>query len=642
MKLKVIVSLSVFFMILVATISYGAKFTIEANSGGWTGTVYIRADGSIDPPDAPIITYDNVTYTLTGNITSSADGIVVERDNIVIDGAHHTVQGAGHGYGIYLSKKSNVTIKKTRIENFQRGICLFKSSTNNVSNNNVENNHWGIMLIESSCGNIISRNSVTNNDYGISIWYSSDGNVISGNKLIANRGSGIEIAHSLNNEIYSNNIKNCEHGIIIWHSSSNDIAKNNLTDNWCGIWIDESKNNIINENIFSGCGLVILNSYSNSVSDNIVNGKPLVYFEETSDLTIKNAGQVILIRCDRIIVENLNLSDATVGIELFQTNNTLIRNNLIANNWCGIWLYDSSNSNYIVSNNITDNWYLFYYKGYYINYKGYGVCLWRSFNNYINNNDITRNYFGIELTESSNNNIAENNVTCSWLAGINIRYSSGNNYIYHNNFVDNYHHVNLKNSINTWDNGYPSGGNYWSNYDGIDLYSGPYQNETGSDGIGDTPYVIDANNIDHYPLMKPWAPSINATTDVIPNILNLRGRVKYVTAYIEIPEGYNVSEIDVSSILLNNTIPVDPNAPIEIGDYDNDTIPDLMVKFNGTEVIEYILNNINVTKLIEERFLTITLTLTGKLNDGTQFQGSDTIRITMPTPRGIGRHIFPT
>jgi hypothetical protein len=54
---------------------------------------------------------------------------------------------------------------------------------------------------------------------------------------------------------------------------------------------------------------------------------------------------------------------------------------------------------------------------------------------------------------------------------------------------------------NTWDDGYPSGGNYWSDYNGIDVKSGSYQNETGSDGVGDTPYIIDANNTDHYPLM---------------------------------------------------------------------------------------------------------------------------------------------
>jgi hypothetical protein len=60
-------------------------------------------------------------------------------------------------------------------------------------------------------------------------------------------------------------------------------------------------------------------------------------------------------------------------------------------------------------------------------------------------------------------------------------------------------------SPNTWDNGYASGGNYWSDYCGVDIYTGPYQNVAGSDGIGDTPYIIDANNIDHYPLMNPYS-----------------------------------------------------------------------------------------------------------------------------------------
>ena len=53
-----------------------------------------------------------------------------------------------------------------------------------------------------------------------------------------------------------------------------------------------------------------------------------------------------------------------------------------------------------------------------------------------------------------------------------------------------------------WDNSYPDGGNFWSDYNGTDVYKGPYQNETGSDGIGDTPYVIDANNTDRYPRLQ--------------------------------------------------------------------------------------------------------------------------------------------
>jgi hypothetical protein len=47
--------------------------------------------------------------------------------------------------------------------------------------------------------------------------------------------------------------------------------------------------------------------------------------------------------------------------------------------------------------------------------------------------------------------------------------------------------------VNVWDDGYPSGGNYWSDYAGTDA---------NHDGIGDTPYIVDANNTDHYPLIN--------------------------------------------------------------------------------------------------------------------------------------------
>jgi hypothetical protein len=58
---------------------------------------------------------------------------------------------------------------------------------------------------------------------------------------------------------------------------------------------------------------------------------------------------------------------------------------------------------------------------------------------------------------------------------------------------------------NYWDDGYLSGGNYWSDYTGVDLYSSAFQNETGSDGIGDTALIIDPYNKDNYPLTKPYA-----------------------------------------------------------------------------------------------------------------------------------------
>lgn len=124
-------------------------------------------------------------------------------------------------------------------------------------------------------------------------------------------------------------------------------------------------------------------------------------------------------------------------------------------------------------------------------------------------------------------------------------------------------------------------------------------------------------------LIKLAPKVIQATAGIDPNTLNLRSKGKWITAYIEFPEGYDVHDINVSSILLNDTIPVDPSVPTAIGDYDNNGIPDLMIKFDRAEVISYILDNID----IEERFATVTLTITGYLYDGTPFQGSNTIKI---------------
>jgi len=66
--------------------------------------------------------------------------------------------------------------------------------------------------------------------------------------------------------------------------------------------------------------------------------------------------------------------------------------------------------------------------------------------------------------------------------------------IFHNNLINNPVQIRLSDSSSTWNDDYPSGGNYWSNYNGTD---------SDGNGIGDTPYIIDENNQDNYPLMAP-------------------------------------------------------------------------------------------------------------------------------------------
>jgi hypothetical protein len=77
--------------------------------------------------------------------------------------------------------------------------------------------------------------------------------------------------------------------------------------------------------------------------------------------------------------------------------------------------------------------------------------------------------------------------------------TGASNHIYHNHFTRNMQQALDPGTSNQWDDGYPSGGNWWSDYSGTDLLHGPLQNLAGSDGIGDSPYIIDADSKDNYP-----------------------------------------------------------------------------------------------------------------------------------------------
>lgn len=342
----------------------------------WTGTIYIRADGSIEPSGAPISTSDNVTYTLTGNITSYADGIIVERSDIIIDGGSYMIEGIGNWEsfrGIFLKSCNNVTVTNVTVTKFKFGIDIFGidvfPNSNNIIGNVIENNVVGISL-GNSHNNSISGNSITNNRYGI-------------------------------------------YAVICWN---NDISENEIARNKFGIlFMDDTSNNRI---------------FGNNVIEN--------------ECGILFQGDVVL----------LDVNGTVHKIRSVPSNNRILRNNFTKN--YEIYLYQSD-CNIISENNIDGGDFKLYY----------------SINNSILGNNINMSYFVFEGSDG-------------------IR-------LFHNNFINVRFHV--WSSEVFWDNGYPSGGNYWSDYNGIDIYCGSGQNETGSDGIGDAAYTIDEDNTDRYPLM---------------------------------------------------------------------------------------------------------------------------------------------
>ena len=198
------------------------------------------------------------------------------------------------------------------------------------------------------------------------------------------------------------------------------------------------------------------------------------------------------------------------GIKLYKSENTLIHGNIINSaDLNAIYIFHSSgtNNNVTITNNIIYN-----------NNEG-GIHLECAYNKIIGNTIMNNAEKGI-LLYGDYNIIAENYLKNNDY-GIHISSSGEDNLIYHNNFINNTINA-YDTGDNIWDNGYSvpfdpiiDGGNYWSDYTGDDFYSGPGQNISGSDGIGDIPYTISGgSNQDNYPLMNPWNNNPPETPDI--------------------------------------------------------------------------------------------------------------------------------
>jgi parallel beta-helix repeat protein len=163
------------------------------------------------------------------------------------------------------------------------------------------------------------------------------------------------------------------------------------------------------------------------------------------------------------------IRDCYEGLRL--TNDNTVYRNVINSTNIGIYSITYNAKNVIIGNTITHN--------------GYGIYLYGSTSNTIIENNIKFNYYGIAFQDSNQH--------------------AKDHRIFHNNFIDNSKSVDIwANRGNYWDDGYPSGGNYWNNFAGPDEKSGHNQDQPGSDGIIDTPYYLASDNIDHYPFVNPW------------------------------------------------------------------------------------------------------------------------------------------
>ena len=317
--------------------------------------------------------------------------------------------------------------------------------------------------------------------------------------------NGIYIVGSSGITLIDNNISGNGWGLFIYNSSQNTLTGNNIVNNNIGIDLETSRNNIFRDNNLDNTqnlavfGDTLAEFALDMDTSNTVNDKTIYYLVNKNNLIISpttypDVGILALVDCENITVQNLELANNGQGLMVAFSTSSRIVSNTITDNHHGIVLFGSSEIE--VSNNIISQ-----------NYRALQISRTSKSNRIINNN-ITKNEQGILLFDSSLNTFMGNTIQDNNM-GIGFNKAS-NNMIYGNYFIDNTDYqvydagidsTDITNSTNYWNFDYPVGGNYWSDYKGVDFKSGADQNEDGSDGIGDTPYVINSKNKDEYPLL---------------------------------------------------------------------------------------------------------------------------------------------
>lgn len=421
-------------------------------------------------------------------------------------------------YGIYSSSdKGNFTITNNRIMNVVYGIYLWEQSNINISDNFIANaSEIGISLRNSNNG-IIHNITISNNE----IRNSDDSGLYIQSVVGGNYYSSIDKMNIINNSFLNNKI-----GIKIYANSPSISYESYIYDI-----------NILNNTLTSNTEGINITAYQMAriwdvdVSSNLINSNNQygAFFTGIQSCNVSN---------------NVISSNGDYGIGLNGVTNNVTYNTVKQNGNNGIYIFGDSffgNSSY----------------------------------NQIKNNIVESNLYcgiklsGIDGSPTNNNTIANNTIDSNLWYGIYLNEYSNYNQIDHNNFIDNANQAYDDGLNNAWDDGYPSGGNYWSDYNGVDFNSTPTQDVPPPDGIGDTPYInIDgsAGSEDRYPLMDTVMPP-------------------YVISTIP-------SEGDVN-------IPLDTNITIIFSESMNTSVIPVLIQESGT-IVSYVFSGWNTTYVVND------------------------------------------
>ena len=287
--------------------------------------------------------------------------------------------------------------------------------------------------------------TILNSDTSITIHISYDYVTISGftmhgidalhadylkilNNIIFDYSHGIHIAYSDYCTIEKNEIRGGSRGISLYHVFYSTFANNELKDNRYGIQLNNARGNNILNNTLINNGITLLDyAYPNYYSGNTVNSKPLLIFVEKQDIIIDNVpvGQIILINCENMIIQNIEVSHATLGILIISSDNCLVTNSTIQfNRDAGITLIEKCSNNIISYNDISYNSIGILFETYQFSFQ----------NNNIIGNRISSNTDGISMDGAGSKITIQDNIIEYNDRGLEV---SGSGHIITNNIISN-------------------------------------------------------------------------------------------------------------------------------------------------------------------------------------------------------------
>jgi parallel beta-helix repeat protein len=258
----------------------------------------------------------------------------------------------------------------------------------------------------------------------------------------------------------------------------------------CSVWLQQSTNNIIRDNVMLTCMNVVLDSSSdNQIIGNNITGQDTGYGYgvQLNSGSSKNS-----------ILRN-SFTDIGIGVRAIDVEHNIISENYFIRGGTSVLVKGDENT---ISKNTMVN-----------GRSGIKVTGSGSRNSIYGNNITGKTQCGITISWGSSNTVHENQVT-NCTVGVSLgsdrEYSDRkveDNVFYHNNFMDNTQDASAGcvSDDNRWNKG--EKGNYWSSYNGTD---------SDGDGIGDTAYIIDENNIDYFPLMEPLEAPELELPDTVP------------------------------------------------------------------------------------------------------------------------------